>query len=216
VTILGAMLPDPDTAVMWVDSELFEAGNSAPVAFGPKLASNAFLSAVAAGTGRTSITRAADDVFHRATDFDALPGAIAAALRKSTMAHVAYFDREPERFLCQHYCVAGWSREAGRILGWSFSAETFFAPMLTGSFTVPEIDRPLCWRPRDGSEVLQCAREQMRTLRCRLAGAGTGALTIATVQRGRIELQTVPDFDLNATRRSSVELEKMLCLSMVF
>jgi hypothetical protein len=207
------MLPDPDTAVLWVDSELFESGNTTPVAHGPKLASNAFLPAVAGGTGRLSITRSADDVFHRATDFDVLPGAIAAALRKSTMAHVPYFDREPERFLCQNYAIAGWSREAGRMLGWSFSAETFFTPMLTGSFSVPEVDRPLCWRPRDGSEILQCAREQARTLRRRLAGAGTGALTIATVQRGRIELQTIPEFDSNATRRSSVELEKMLCLS---
>jgi hypothetical protein len=206
------MLPDPDTAVLWVDSELFEAGNSAPVSHGPKMASNAFLSAVAGGTGRLSITRAADDVFHHAADFDALPGAIAAALRKSTMAHSAYFDREPERFLCQHYCVAGWSRQAGRMLAWSSSAENYFAPMLTGSFTVPEIDRPLCWRPRDGNEILQCAREQMRNLRCRLAGAGTGALTIATVQRGHTELQTIEGFDQAATRRSSVELEKMLCL----
>jgi len=210
------MLPDPDCAVIWTDSELFEAGNSAPVAHGPKLACNAFLSAVAGGTGRLSITRAADDVFNRAADFDTLPGAIAAALRKSVSAHSAYFDRETERFLCQHYCVAGWSREAGRMLGWAFCAENYFAPMLTGSFTVPEIDRPLCWRPRDGNELLQCAREQMRTLRCRLAGAGTGALTIATLQRRHIELQTIEGFDQTATRRSSVELEKMLCLSMAF
>ncbi len=210
------MLPDPDTAVMWMDSELFEAGNSAPVAHGPKLACNAFLSAVAGGTGRLSITRAADDVVHRAADFDALPGAISAALRKSTMAHSAYFDREPERFLCQHYCVAGWSREAGRTLAWSFSAENYFAPLLTGSFIVPEIDRPQCWRPRDGAEVLDCAREQMRTLRCRLSGAGTGALTIATVQRGHTELQTIEGFDQAATRRGCAELEKMLCLSTVF
>jgi hypothetical protein len=132
------------------------------------------------------------------------------------MAHVAYFDREPEKFLGQNYAIAGWSREAGRMLAWSFSAETFFSPMLAGSFTVPELARPLCWRPRDGAEVLDCAREQARALRRRLAGAGTGCLTIASVQRGRIELQTVPDFDLNATRRSSVELEESACLSTVF
>jgi hypothetical protein len=102
------------------------------------------------------------------------------------------------------------------MLAWSFSAETFFSPMLAGSFTVPELARPLCWRPRDGAEVLDCAREQMRTLRCRLAGAGTGALTIATVQRGHIDLQTIEGFDQAATRRGSAELEELACLSTVF
>ncbi len=209
---MSAFLAGPNDALLFTDTEIWNGGEAAPFLNVPKMSTNAMICAAGCGCGFSNMHVDAESALRRATEFDTVLATMSAGFRKASVSCAKSFDNEPDTFARQFYVAAGWSHRYGRMLAYEFGSAGFFTPTLVTRVMRPAIDVPETWKPANGAEILWAARQQMAELRkSGLTGAGTGPLSIVHLQRDRMHVQVVPDFDSDA--RDMIEKkEKELCL----
>ena len=194
MTVLSVFV-QPDLVVAAADTAVFGTKDLQLVAQRSKITFNPLIGAVGIGTGVVAIGAAARHAVADASDFDALPRAVAKALRRSLHDSGTLFDDQPHLFAGNTYVVAGWSQSAGRMLAYTFEAATYFAPMLASRFLRPAPDDlPEAWFPTMRRDLVKLSSTQCEILEPNLPEAGGGSLTIAELRPNTMAIETIADF----------------------
>lgn len=193
MTICGA-LANEDGALVWADTEFFFPGERTQ--HRSKLTINAVAGVVATGCGMWDLHLEAQRVVREADCLDAMPEAVADALRRSAFIvakrHKVDFTRS---YAGSGFLLAGWSNSLRRFIVWSFPACDFFEPTIGLEKCWPHVNLEARARLRPNLPAL--AARQMEALRRDLPEAEGGTLTWASinlsgVQLGRLPMQAVP------------------------
>jgi hypothetical protein len=181
MTVLGFHVTNARQAVAWADTELYCDGE--PRGETAKLAVNALLGVMAAGTGNLTMIRAGANVVHTAASLgeilERLPGALRSDCPVPPLTGAAFF-------------IIAHSGRLGSLVGWVCAAERDFIPMFTRAWCSPQIDEQQLI-VTDVYTALSVATAQLSTLRRTVPAARGGALTIAALNDGCVEISPAID-----------------------
>lgn len=177
MTALGMVVTSPDRAIVWADTQTFTDGH--PHDHRPKLIVNATARIVGCGTGWTQLMERFGDAVTRAMDVDELVEALPALLRRESAA-IASKRPDPERFISNAFCVAGWSTRWGRLLGFALDASTYFEPQRVFDFASPASAELTAMGAASLDDVTGLILSQVADLGLKTTGAVLGATITAS------------------------------------
>jgi hypothetical protein len=161
LTIIGAHIT-AERVLAWADCETFAGTRTcAPVA---KLVTNPTARLVAAGCGWGAIADAGGVEAMRAVSIDDLPGTLPRILRQAA-ERTAGRRADTRDFLGCMFFAAGWSPSLGRCIGYTFEAETFFAPRFASTFSAPHAPELASMHPDGLADVEGLVCQQFTELR---------------------------------------------------
>jgi len=194
VTILGAIVR-PDHVVSWADTQIFDREDLSPFGFETKLHIAGGGSVIGAGSGWGSLIRHADIALLNASDVDDAAKRVSTAFRKHMVAAVdstRYGD--PETFAGHTYIAAGFSDQAGRMLGYRLRSAGLFRPILTPRLAQPYLPEIENFDPHHDTDIARFARKQIDVLRGHFPEATGGDLSIVTLGPTGAFMRTIRDF----------------------